>query len=87
MSVRGRRGRVDRLFVAELTVDELGLLVDVLADVISAAEQNAELFGYEDDWNTDYQLARSRKLVFIRLQLQLANPKREVDGGFSDEEQ
>ena len=84
--MRGRRGRADRTFVVELSVEQLGLLVDVLTDFVRLAEQEAAMFTNDDDWNVDYQLIRSRKVIDIRHELHMANAK-EVPVGNSDEEQ
>ena len=84
--MRGRRGRADRTFVVELSVEQLGLLVDVLTDFVRLAEQDATNYAAENDWFVDYQLIRSRKIIDIRHVLHMADPK-EVEVGNSDEEQ
>ena len=86
MSMRGRRGNDDRMFVVELSVRQLGLLVDVLGDFIRETEHNSELFDAVNDWTIDYELAKSRELLTVRHMLYMADPKREVVDASSDEE-
>lgn len=86
--MRGRRGRADRTFVAELTVVELGLVIDVLTDFVRDAEQNAEMYANveQDDWTIDYQLVRATNIIAIRQKLFMAEPK-EVSVASTNEEQ
>lgn len=86
MSMRGRRGNDDRMFVVELSVRQLGLLVDVLGDFIRETEHNSELFDAVNDWTIDYELAKSRELLTVRHMLYMADPKKEVVDACSDEE-
>ena len=86
MSMRGRRGNDDRMFVVELSVRQLGLLVDVLGDFIRETEHNSELFDAVNDWTIDYELAKSRELLTVRHLLYMADPKKEVVDAGSDEE-
>ncbi len=85
--MRGRRGRADRTFVVELTVVDLGLVIDVLTDFVHEAEHAADMYAEADnDWTIDYQLIRASNVVAIRQKLFMADPK-EVSVGNSDEEQ
>jgi hypothetical protein len=84
--IRGRRGNDDRVFVCELSVRQLGLLVDVLGDHIRETEHNSVLFDADNDWTIDYELAKSRELLTVRHMLYMADPKEVVADVVSDEE-
>jgi len=83
--MNGRRSGTDRMFVVELSVRQLGLLVDVLGDFIRETEHNSELFDAVNDWTIDYELAKSRELLTVRHMLYMADPKEVVDAS-SDKE-